>query len=238
MVPALTCRLMAYISAIAERCLETPQEACDSHPTCTLLPLAFGEDPHRSEVPVLETAQISTDEQLDLWLQTHNKSHTAEKGVACRPDIFKVLGKPCKGSRGDLLVRCGGYTTAGECRRDKACLWLRNGWWLDSQSNQLTTNRPRFSVEFKLTYQLRCKVAYLLHMLAGQSGMYRKRPKAGQASRLTLKSSKAELCCWLAQYWQWTILAWFGQQLLCRLQRYRSSQTLGRSQLDLPWQRR
>src|SRR5690348_15560998 len=106
------CRLMGYISAVAERCYERSTETCSNDPYCTVVrPL------YPQQLDELQADPIT-------WLKQHGETDAA-LDAACRPDFFRVLSKPCKGSRGDLLVRCGGYNTAGLCSSDPSCIWLR-----------------------------------------------------------------------------------------------------------------
>jgi hypothetical protein len=57
----------------------------------------------------------------------------------CRPDLFRVLSKPCRGSRGDLLVQCSGHETSAECNINPSCIWLRSGWWYELGSDKNNT---------------------------------------------------------------------------------------------------
>lgn len=125
---------MTYISAVAERCYGRSTEACSSDPYCTIvLPLSH---------------QQFADIKADPTSLPARRDMTYADFIAllnpCRPDLFRVLSKPCKGSRGDLLVRCGGYVTAAQCGSDPGCIWLRNGWWYEPGSGR---NHTMFSGE-------------------------------------------------------------------------------------------
>lgn len=100
-------------------------EECIEEPDCTLVSSLYEQD----------LAELEVAPNPNEWL-AQNGIDPADLGHACRPDIFQVLSKPCRGSRGDLLVRCGGHGTAGQCNLDSACIWLRNGWWYEAGSSQ------------------------------------------------------------------------------------------------------